>query len=231
MDEDFFEKDNEESLSKNPAILLIDASGSVASKFNDKFTIFEKMEEVIKTIKNDQFRLIFWNSDTNENVGFTQGIFKIPYVIKKEALKQPFFIIKSKITPSCLTYPHLGLKAISEEWISNINETHIYIITDGQIGVQSITTNKLKSDFKCEIEKLFKKFNNIHFHIITVEDKVIDLNANESLSTIAGGDIFKIIQENGLTKYITEFTSYTQNNENGIQTYKQSYCAKRLYSI
>ena len=198
---------------------MIDASGSVLSKFNDDITIFGKMEEIIKTIKSDQFRLIFWNSDIEKN-GFTDGIFKIPYVTKKEAIKQPFTIVKNKITSSCLTFPHLGIKNISEEWISNSDSTHIYIITDGQIGYSSCTSNKLnslKSDIKNEIEKLFKKFNNIHFHIITIEAKVIDLNQSETLNSIAGGDIFKIILENNLTQYITEFTSYTQNNEKGYK--------------
>ena len=216
---DFFEQSTNEN-SNNIPILLIDASGSVLSKYNDSLSIFDKTEEIVKSIKSDQFRIIFWNSDIYTNKEFTNGVFVIPYLVKKETIKQCFTIVKNKINNTCLTFPHLGFKNIPEKWIDNVNATHIYYITDGQIGYGECSLDKLKTlknEFKKEIERIFKNFNNVHLHIITIESKNIDLNESENLNIIAGGDIFQIIQENELTKYITEFISFTKNNEEGYK--------------
>lgn len=208
---------------KNPVILLIDASGSVRLDFNATKTIFSKMEEIVKNINATQFRVIFWNSDRASqmnNTNFPNGLLTIPYVIKKESLSQPFALARTKICDASLTFPHLVFNAIPKEWISEKDPTHIYFCTDGQIGYSSCLSSELsnlKSQLSSSITKLFKSHNNIHLHIVTVEAVAIDFNRSEILNSIAGGDVFRIIQQYSLTKYVTEFVSYTPNNENGYK--------------
>ena len=206
----FFETVSENE-QKQPAILLVDASGSVKEHFANNVLVFEKFENIIQTINNDGFRIIFWNSDCVTVNQFNRGIFLLPHVVKKSALHQAFTIAKSSISNGCLTYPHLSFNAIPKEWISNVDPTHIYFMTDGQITNYS----HLKEELKYSIETLFKTYNNIHLHLITVENKIVSLNESESLKTMAGGDVFNIFRDNNLTKHITEFNSFTLNKQDG----------------
>jgi len=200
---------------KTPVILLIDASGSVLSNFGTS-NVFDKMESIVSNINADLFRIIFWNSNTAENKVFGNGLLKLPHVVEKKAIKQPFFLAKSKITNTCLTFPHLGFDNIPNEWINNKEATHIYFVTDGQIGYQNCDIlPKLKNKLAESIKNLFKNYNNVHLHIISVEAKNMDYNNYEVLNVAAGGDVYKVIQNNNLTKYITEFISYSLNNPNG----------------
>jgi ABC-type multidrug transport system fused ATPase/permease subunit len=208
----------------HPPILLLDASGSVKNTlFNEGVLIFDKMEQVLQSINATQFRLIFWNSDKEHpenNVNFPKGVLMFPGVIKKTGLKQPFLLAKGKITNASLTMPHLGFKSIPKEWIHTTLPTHIYFVTDGQMGWSDINhydLTGLKSQLKMAIETLFKTHNNIHLHIISVESKLYDFNKTETLGAMAGGDVYEVIRINNLTKYITEFTSYTPNNPTGYR--------------
>lgn len=218
MSNDLFEK--VEITHKVPPILMVDTSGSVRGEYTKDMTIFDKMLEIVTNINAEKFRVLFWNSGTDDTGNFPQGVFKMPFVIDKKVIKQPFLLVKSKITDHCLTFPHLGFRAIEKNWIDDKDATHVYFLTDGKIGWSNCNTqilSNLKKDLKEEIELLFKNHNNIHLHIITIESKNVDLNNIESMGTIAGGDIFEVIQNNNLTKYITEFVSYTLNNQNGYK--------------
>ena len=213
---------------KTPVILLVDASGSTLCNFDTKITVIDKIEEIVKNINSDQFRVLFWNSDKKDNqTNFLNGIIRPMHVINKSSLRQLFFLAKTKITQNCLTFSHLAFKSIPKEWINSKEPTHIYFITDGQIGYRDCdyyNLFSLKSQFKSEFEKIFKENNNIHLHIITVEPTTTDFGAVETLNTCSGSDIFKIIQSNGLTKYVTEFTSYSPNNQNGYKHINTMIC-------
>jgi hypothetical protein len=220
--ENLFENVVDNTKNNTPAILLVDASGSVKTNYTLSKTIFAKMQEIISNLSFDKFRLIFWNSN-NETIrqpqnAFGNGVLKFMHVIEKSKIAQPFTLATTKIQSNCLTFPHIGFNAIPKEWISNKEPTHIYFITDGQMGYSNCDytmLSNLKRDLKNSIESLFKNNNNVHLHIITVEAKNIDFNQVESLSFAAGGDVFNVIQNNNLTNFITEFKSYTPNNENG----------------
>lgn len=209
----------------NPAILLVDASGSTTHNKCGDVKILEKMRDIAKTIPNENFRIIFWNSDeVSQNTqfnNFPNGIFKWPYVAKKTDLDAIFAIVQTKISGSSLTFPHLGFDNIPTEWINNTDPTHIYFFTDGQIGYGNCPTyhlHTLKNKLKESITKnLFNKYNNIHLHLISVENTLFDGNNVESLNVASGGDVFKIIRDNGLTKYLTEFVHYAPNLPNGFK--------------
>src|ERR1700722_2879971 len=69
------------------AILIVDASGSVRSKYgsaNDKKTIFDKFEDIVRDFTATSFHIIFWNSDNAE--GFPKGFIKLPFIVTKDTL-------------------------------------------------------------------------------------------------------------------------------------------------
>ena len=216
--EDFFEKTQ---IDQCIPILLIDSSGSVLVKFDTLYaTIFDKMEAVISNIPAEKFRMIFWNSDKITDSNFPNGVLKLPHVVEKKYVKQSMFLIRSKITKNCLTFPHVAFNAIDSDWIDNVNPTHIYFITDGQMGYGGCSNSEmanLKSLLASNIENIFKKYGNVHLHIISVEADKLNYDNYETVCNAAGGDVYNVIQNNGLTKYISEFVSYSLNNLNGYK--------------
>ena len=192
-----------------PSILLIDSSGSVGDSFEKNRTVFDKFDDVLTNIPNEMFRMIFWNSPGRNECFklFKDGTFIVPHIVKKTSVHQTMQLTKQEVGNS--TKPSNAFAKIPNDWISDVLPTHIYYITDGQIDSDNILP------LKNEIIKLFKNHNNIHLHLITVENRNIDLNNNETLKTQAGGDVYKLFCDNGLTKHITEFTSITKNCPNG----------------
>lgn len=209
---------------KTTPIILVDASGSVSFEYtkDPKLTVFTKIKTVVEKINAQKFRLIYWNSDNEreETNTFYRGIIKVPRELAKAAVGESFNTVSKYITMQCLTFPHLGFAAIPNEWISDKEPTHIYFITDGGIGYSECNhqeLEKLKTKLKENIELLFNKHNNVHLHVIAVENKNYNFSDSESLNIMAGGDVFKVIRTNGLTKYITEFTSYVPNYNDGFR--------------
>lgn len=210
---------NEENDPNVIPIVLVDSSGSMQSVMPSGSsvsgqTVFDVAGSIIKELPFDNFRLIFWCSSQQETGSiFSTGTFTVPYVVKKQNLSQPFKHVNSFIRGSCLTYPHLGFVSIPSEWISDISVTKIYYITDGMISVaHHMNTHTLLSD---AIKKLFTNNNKVELNIITVEPSNKEFGKLESTNNLIGCDVFKLIQNNHLTKYITSFTSYTPNNMTG----------------
>jgi hypothetical protein len=210
----------------HPAILVIDASGSVKATFQGTDSIFNKMEKIISNMNFEKCRCIFWNSNNSIQSDMSTGIFKLPYVIEKTKISQPFSIVQSKITPYSLTYPHLGFDELikTPEWFHPIEPTHIYFVTDGQIGYGSCSSNQLitlKNNFVESIRKLFTTYTNVHLHIITVEATIRNFNNYETLNISAGGDMFQLIQNNNMTNLISSFVSFTPTELNGYTHIKR----------
>jgi len=202
----------------NIAILLIDTSGSVFGDFmRDGPKIFTKMSTLIHDLPVNNFRFIFWNSEDCNTSLFKNGFVKFPHIVKnnKFSVEQLFTLVVNSNSRGC-THPYIGFENIDVHWIDNINPTHIYLITDGIIQSNTlITNNMVKERLANSIKNLFKNFNNIHLHIITVESKIINMNELESVNNIAGGDVFNVIRNNNMCDLITEFKSYTINNPDG----------------
>lgn len=204
------------------SILLIDASGSVRSDFVDGLTIFDKFVKIIESFPEAEHRVLFWNSDRTDKAGtfFTNGIYKIPFVVKQNSqINQLCKLVKENINQYCLTFPHLGLDAVPNEWFTPNKKVKVRLITDGQIGWNNCgmqTTQALKKDLLTAINKLFTSHPNTQFEIIAVESQIRDFTNIETLNNAAGCDVFDVIQMGNLTKKITKFISYTPNNTNGF---------------
>jgi hypothetical protein len=218
---DLFSKSTE----KSSVILLIDASGSVLCPF-DNATIFDYIQKIVSEIEEDEFRIIFWNSDQNRDnlqfdkgYKFTTGLYKLPFVVKKTTLNQTFAFVKNDINNTCLTFPHIAFDNIPNDWISNNKCTKIYFITDGKMGYAFIPPyelNNLKNNLSDAIKKITTKYNNVQLNIVTVEHEDKDFDRIETLQKAAGCDVYNIVMDNRLTKHIAKFISYTPNNLNGF---------------
>lgn len=204
---------------KSIPILLIDASGSVIfNRFGDKY-VFDQIKNIIENFPESEFRIIFWNSAKGESDFFKEGIYRIPFVVKKSTLGQTFTFVREHINKHCLTYSHLGFVNIPNEWMDPISPTKIYFITDGEMGYQDIKImemNNLKKNLSDCIKKLFTDHPMVQLNIITVEPKNMNFNEMETLKNAAGCDVYNLIMENQLTMYITKFISYTLNNLDGF---------------
>jgi hypothetical protein len=203
-------------------ILLIDSSGSVLGDFLNH-TIFDQIKKIIKDLPEEQFRIIFWNSDNEKEIQsdnkFVNGIYKLPFVVKKPTIDQTFSFVKSSINKYCLTSPHIGFSAIPPEWINKTGQTMVYFVTDGEIGYKGApqqALSLLKSNLAIAITRIFQNYQNVQLNIITVESKNMDFNNVETLNSAAGCDVYDVIVDKKLTKYITKFVSYTLNNLDGF---------------
>ena len=194
----------------NVPIILVDASGSVKTLFHD-VTIFDKMKNIVIGLREERVRLIFWNSSEPEKTFFRGGIYRIPFVVNRDTLNHTFRHIHTNIGNGCLTMPHIAFENIPNEWINDKDMTRIYFITDGQICCHN--EEREKNDLADSIKRLFDRHNNIQLNIITVESRNVDLTSAETTRTSAGTDVYEIIMNRGMTRYITKFISYTLNNE------------------
>lgn len=206
--------------SNNVAILLIDSSNSVISEFRNDLTVFDKMLEIIdKNIPETTYKVIFWNSNNFKTIpinnNFVNGIYQIPFDVKKKDLKSLFYIVKKSLTRECLTMPHLGFSALNNsDWPSVLSKKYdnvnVYLITDGQIGYSQIYTNdldNLKNQFKNEISKMMSNYNNLYLSIFAVEARHTDCTQLETVNTVAGCDIYNIIRDANMTNVISKFVS------------------------
>lgn len=203
-------------------VLLIDASGSTVGNNFQNMLVLDKMKEVIKNLPWENFRIIFWNSANDKQdseTKFSTGTYIFPFVVKKTTLDQTFAFIKPSIKNNCLTYPHLGFDAVPEEWVSNVEQTNIFLVTDGEIGYGNIphaALREVKQQLSNSIIALFKRYPRAQLSILTVEPRNVNFNQVEALASAAGCDVYRVIMENKLTNFITKFVSYTPNNLGGF---------------
>lgn len=177
-----------------PAIVLVDSSGSTKSVFDTESpTIFDKFKNIVKSLPHDNFRIIFWSSNTYNRGNFKNGVAVIPFVVKKDAVDSIFKLTKENADGS--TQPDIGMSAILPEWKKD--NPIVYFLTDGQYD------SDRRQRFSEEIQKL-----NLRLVIIAVENKRVDMNNLEVAQRSAGGDVFRLIQDNRLTKMVMKFVSH-----------------------
>lgn len=203
-----------------PAIVLIDASGSTYDSFNSTQKVFDRICELVKTFPEESFRVIFWNSDIDvSSTFFTKGIYILSFVVKKATIEQPFMMVKPNITRTCLTSPHLGFNAIPDSWLNPNGRTKVYFITDGQIGYGSCPQAKkieLEQLLGLSIVELARKAKHLHLSILTVEAVHRDFGSLETMNKAAGGDVYRVIMAGKLTEHVSQFISFTPNNNDGF---------------
>jgi hypothetical protein len=198
-----------EEAAKGVAILLVDASASTMSKFDQQLLIFDKFLDVVKTLGHTNYRVIFWNSPQS-NEKYPQGTYMLPFVVKPDTLSAAFAVGKSSIVGPCLTCTHLGFNAIPNDWFHG-NPT-IYLITDGEMGWGGIEQHErqiLKNELAAAIRRIAN--NNVRLNIITVEN--INRDFNQVEVNAAGSDVYNVISESKLTGLISQFVSYTPNGK------------------
>lgn len=100
------------------------------------------------------------------------------------------------------TQPYLGFTAIETEWLKD--DPHVFLFTDGQMNSDRSNRDNLAR----EINKLTARLS-----IIAVENLNRNFDNVEMMQNAAGGDVYKLVQDNRLTKKIMSFESYCLNGK------------------
>lgn len=190
------------SAAKRKFILLVDISGSVGTAFNRDVRVFDKMAQVAGSLDLSEGWVVFWSSPSFNASRCTNGTMALPFVVKGDALHTAFAMGASAIGGG--TCPPIGFRAINPEWFKH--NPMVYLITDGQIGCSEIPDERNKRELAEEIRKLPTDLS-----IIAVEAVDRDFSRVENVNSAAGGDIYKIIQDNRLTSKVSKFTSVCRN--------------------
>lgn len=193
------------SSAKRKFILLVDVSGSVSGSFysySGGLKVFEKMTEVAGTLGLDEGWVVFWSSPRYNQGRMQNGVMALPFAVKGSTLSTAFAAGASVIGGG--TCPPLGFRAINPEWLKH--NPMVYLFTDGQIGCQEWSDNDNKKALADEIRKLTTDLT-----IVAVEAMDRDFSNVESVNSAAGGDIYKIIQEQRLTSKVSKFVSVCRN--------------------
>ncbi len=193
-----------EESKKGEAILLIDSSGSTSTQFDGSYsrngiTIFDKIAQIAGTLDHPSYRVIFWNSPNFHEGRFSEGTVVLPFVVKPQTLHTAFAAVAPYTNGG--TCPPLGFQRIPPDWLRG--DPIVYLFTDGQIGCSELNDAENKKQLVEEIKKL-----NTRLCIIAVENIKRDFNRIDEVNNAAGGDIYKLIQENGLTGKVMQFISY-----------------------
>uniref|UniRef100_A0A6C0BN59 Uncharacterized protein n=1 Tax=viral metagenome TaxID=1070528 RepID=A0A6C0BN59_9ZZZZ len=191
---------------KGTHIILVDASGSVRWG-----RIWDRMLEVCKQeVKTPRMHVLFWNSDNKrQNSNFVNGVWLIPHFVDQKGLAAVFALAKSKIDNSCLTYPHLAFQGIPSQWLNG--QIYIDYVTDGQIGYDGMSLHArlgLETRLAAEVKQLCTRNPLATLNIFTVERTDLDFKGQEQINRAAGTDVYKLIQNQGLSKYISRFVTY-----------------------
>ncbi len=191
---------------KRHAILLVDRSGSTSTfagiRENPHLTIFERMVQICSQLGHAEYRVVFWNSPSYSGGRFIGGLMALPFIVRSGALHTAF--ATAALAPGGGTCPSIGFSAIKPEWL--VGDPMIYFVTDGQIGCSEMSDHENRRSLANEIRKL-----SCQLTIIAVENVVRDFNSVENVNMAAGGDIFKIVQEERLTGKVSRFVSYGPN--------------------
>jgi hypothetical protein len=180
--------DKMDTVEKIP-VVLIDNSGSTSDNYAESgFNILNNEVFAIKKIlqdkKHEKCYVMYWNT--------VQRHIKEPVLVNdlESTLKT------CSIVPTGGTDISVAIHNLPELWFQAV--TDIYIVTDGAVNQDSYK-------FKNQIFNLTKR--KINFTIVTLENNNYDyFNTNVQ----AGSNIYSIIQDNKLSKYIRRFECYNK---------------------
>ena len=194
-----------EEPAKGDAVLLIDSSGSTSLAFapGNTLTVFDKILSVASQLDHENFRLIFWNSPNFNSGKFSNGTVVLPFILKKNLFQMVFASVSKDAVGG--TNPSIGFKAIPVEWLKN--DPVVYLITDGQFA-----GGHEERELAQEINRI-----NARICIIAVENTERDFNNLSEVAGAAGGDIYRIIQQQHLTAKVSQFISYSRRKTSNEQ--------------
>jgi hypothetical protein len=198
------------------AILLVDASASVTHDFVRGKSIYKRFAEIADALPHKQLRVLFWNSDNENNVNFPKGHIRAPFLVDTSTkLEQSFGVAIMRIGCRCATMPHIAFSHI-DDWLDAGFSNVVYLLTDGEIGWDSITPKELtdlKTRLSSTLKQMLDKHPDVQLHIVAVENKRRDFDQVEGLVGAAGCDVYQTLNDHNLTRHIARFVSYTPNTD------------------
>src|SRR5207244_480304 len=129
--------------------------------------VFDKFASLAQKLPHENFRIIFWSSNGHNTGNFVNGIFLVPFVVKKSALGTTFALAKKSLGGS--TQPYIGFAAIQSVWLKS--NPILYFMTDGQFDSQ------IKAQFQRALVQ-----NTSRLVIISVENVRRNMNDLEEVN-------------------------------------------------
>jgi hypothetical protein len=183
----YLSENKTKNISSSIPIVLIDNSGSTSSYIHHISTLNYEVNLIQKKLTDlgcKQCYVMFWNSyQTHE----------------KDAINVCDLqktMIHMRIVPTGGTDVSVAIKNIPDSWYQK--HTHMYIVTDGEV-------NEDKFKFNTQVFSLAKRYVNIN--IITVETNKRNYMKD---NVNAGANIFSVLQNNKLTKYVRLFECFNE---------------------
>ncbi len=188
------------------AIVLVDCSGSTDAQITigeyKGRKIFDKMTDIAQQIPENRFRVIFWSSSDHNKGQFRSGVMKMKGVLEgKPALKTAFTMAKMNIGGG--TRPSLGFRAIENDWFKD--DPMVYFFTDGDVD----------RDDKSVLALTIAALPKIRLSIVAVENRQRDFDNVAEAQSAAGGEVYRVIQDNKLSKQVMSFVSHCLNGKFG----------------
>jgi hypothetical protein len=190
------------SPTKRRFIFLVDVSGSVSGLFSGHLKVFDKMAEVAGSLGLEEGYVLFWSSPSFNQGRMQRGVMALPFAVKASTLHTAFAAGGTCIGGG--TCPPIGFENIPKEWFKG--DPMVYLFTDGQIGCSEVSDAQNKARLAQAIRNLPTDLT-----IIAVEATDRDFSRVEQSQSAAGGDIYKIVQDERLTGKITAFKSVCRN--------------------
>lgn len=195
------------------AIALIDTSASTTYKFYPgnvearqfEESVFGTQCEILKQLPHKKFFLLFWCSKQLDGL-YKQGFRTIPGAVAKESMELLFSTEYKKIIKKFTTNTALAFQNLPVEWLKTTKT--VYLVTDGDMGGGELD----QATVKRELAAALKKFGG-NLSILTVERAARDYNNSAEVNNAAGTDVYKTIQENKLTNFISKFVSHYPGQE------------------
>jgi hypothetical protein len=211
---------------KTPIICVVDTSGSTMSEFTKDKTVFmAQCDAILKFTNGKSYRMIYWNSPLRCHSYFKDGRKVFESIVSRESLELQFTVVAGQLLASYNahfgngTAPHVGFDAILERhntWVPKDIPYNLVYVTDGMIG-DTTDVDILKRKLIENIKKLVKINDQVQIKIISVEVTNTDYSKAESIASVAGCDVLKLMNESGLAAdHISEFITYTPNNLDGF---------------
>lgn len=203
------------------AIALIDTSASTKLKFHTgpatlatgfENSVYGKQCEILKELPHKFFYLMFWSSAQStgsENASrFEHGFRLIPGPVRSESMELLFKTEFYQIEDRFLTNTALAFQKLPQEWLANTKT--VYLVTDGEMGGGNLDPSSVKRG----LAQALRSFKG-NLSIFTVERVIRNFSNIAESSGMAGSDVFKTIQDEGLTGFVNKFVSYYPSGHGG----------------
>lgn len=194
------------------AIVLFDVSGSTSNPWQqpnkEKIWVYDELANRLQEFPHKRFRFIFWSSPDRFVGRMRNGVLVLEAALPKKDIKSALALGRTVVGGGTCSY--LGFNAIPPAWLQEVDAKGlapmVIFLTDGQMGCSDVPDTKVQQELANAIRSL-----KVQLTIVAVENTTRDQSNPEAVRNGAGGDVYRVIQSNGLTGKVSCFVSHALN--------------------